>query len=397
MFEKDTVHHAIPGTRTVRCAVLVSALALSGCSSISGLIGGDEDEPQPAELQEIESALEVDTLWRTRASSGEGGQSLELRPAVAGGRVFVAGHAGDVAAYDPSDGTRLWKVDTDISISGGPGAGSDLVVVGSDGGEVVALTGASGAVAWRAPVSSEVLSPPAVSERVVVVRTGDGKIFGLDATNGDRVWVHDRTVPVLTLRGTSAPIIAGEIVVAGFDSGHLVAVSLADGGLLWESQAAAPAGRTELERLVDIDADPVVSDGIVYAATYQGNVGAFDLTTGRPVWRRNMSSSAGLGIGPRQVYVTDAESHVWALARSSGSSPWRQAGLARRDATRPAGVGDHVVVGDFEGYVHWLSVDDGRFTARVRVDGAVHAPPVAADGAVYILSARGELTALALP
>ena len=397
MFDKDTVLPAFLRRQALGCAVLAFMLAISGCSGISGFLSDDDDEPQPAELVELETALGVDTLWRTRAASGEGRQRFDLRPAVTGGRVFVAGHEGDVAAYDSSDGTRLWKVDTGISISGGPGAGFDLVVVGSDSGEVIALAGANGAVAWRAPVSSEVLSAPAVGDGVVVVRTGDGKLFGIDANNGDRLWVHDRTVPVLTLRGTGAPVIAGAIVVAGFDSGHLVAVSLASGELLWEVQAASPTGRTELERLVDIDADPVVTDGIVYVASYQGNVAAYELTTGRRGWQREMSSGAGIGIGPSLLYVTDAEGHVWALDRSSGSSPWRQDGLALRDTTGPVGVGDHVVVGDFEGYVHWLSVDDGRFAARARVGGAVHAAPVVADGAIFILSARGELTAFAVP
>ena len=395
MVDNDSVIHAFLRRQALGGAVLATTLALSGCSGISEFLSDDEDEPQPAELVELEAALGIDTLWHTRATSGEGDQRLELRPAVTGGRVFVAGHDGDVAAYDSSDGTRLWQVDTGISISGGPGAGYDVVVVGGDGGEVVALAGANGEVAWRAPVSSEVLSAPAVGDGVVVVR--DGKLFGIDANNGDRLWVHDRTVPVLTLRGTGAPVIAGETVIAGFDSGHLVAVSLANGELLWEAQAATPTGRTELERLVDIDADPAVSDGIVYVASYQGNVAAYELTTGRRGWQREMSSSAGIGVGPSLLFVTDAEGHVWALDRSSGSSPWRQDGLALRDTTGPVGIGNHVVVGDFEGYVHWLSVDDGRFAARARVDGAVHAPPVVTDDAVFILSARGELTAFAVP
>ena len=397
MIDKNTVIHAYPSRQALGGAVLASTLAISGCSAISGFLSDDDNEPQPAALEELETALGIDTLWRTRATSGEGGRRLELRPAATGGRVFVAGHDGDVAAYDSGNGTRLWRVDTGISISGGPGAGFDVVVVGSDGGEVVALSGADGAVVWRAPVSSEVLSAPAVGDGVVVVRTGDGKLFGIDANNGDRLWVHDRTVPVLTLRGTGAPVIAGGIVVAGFDSGHLVAVSLADGELLWEAQAATPAGRTELERLVDIDADPVVSDGIVYVASYQGNVATYELTTGRRGWRREMSSGAAMGVGPSLLFVTDAEGHVWALDRSSGSSPWRQDGLALRGTTGPVGAGNHVVVGDFEGYVHWLSVDDGGFAARARVGGAVHASPTVADGAVFILSARGELTAFAVP
>ena len=179
-----------------------------------------------------------------------------------------------------------------------PARDPGLLVVGSSGGDVVALSGADGSVTWRARVTSEVLSAPAVGERIVAVRTVDGKLFGLDAATGERTWVYDRTVPVLTLRGTGGPVITGDIVVAGFDSGHLAAFSTADGQLLWESHVAAPTGQTELERLADLDADPVVADGVVYAVTFQGRVTAFDLRTGGPLWQRDLSSHAGIGNRP---------------------------------------------------------------------------------------------------
>ena len=384
-------------TRIARSLALFAVLALSGCGAISGLMGGDDDAPEPAKLEKFEPATRIETLWSRRAASGVGGQRLDLRPVVAGGQVFVAGHEGDVAAYDPFTGERLWEVDTGVPISGGPGAGSGLVVVGSSGGAVVALASSDGAVAWRAQVTSEVLSAPAIGERIVAVRTVDGKLFGLDATNGERSWVYDRTVPVLTLRGTSAPVIVGDVVVAGFDSGHVAAISLADGQLRWESQVAAPSGSTELERLADMDADPVVSDGVVFAVTFQGRISAFDLGTGRALWQRDMSSHAGIGIGRRLLYVTDEQSHIWAFDRGTGSSLWRQDGLERRRVTRPVEFGDYVVVADFEGHVHWLSIDDGGFAARVRAGGAVLAPAATNEIAVYVLGESGTLTALALP
>lgn len=391
----DTTHH----TALARFGALLTVLALSGCGAITDFLGSDAEEaPAPAKLEDIGSAIEIDTLWSRQAASGEGERRLELGLAVAGGQVFAAGHEGDIAAYDPLTGERLWEVDTGIPISGGPGAGAGLVVAGSSAGDVIALSGANGAEAWRAKVSSEVLSAPAVGERIVVVRTVDGKLFGLDTGSGKRSWVYDRTVPALTLRGTSAPVIAGDLVVAGFDSGHLAAVSLADGRLVWESQVIPPTGRTELERLADIDADPVVVDGVVYVVAYQGRIAAFDLTTGRGLWRREMSSHTGIGAGQRLLYVTDERSRIWALDRSSGSSLWRQDGLDLRRATRPVELGQHVVVADFDGYVHWLSVDDGRFVARARTGAsAVLAPPIATEAAVYVLGGTGKLTALAPP
>ncbi len=381
-----------------RAIALAAALALSGCSALSGFLGDDEDEPAPAKLESFEPATGIRTLWSRRAASGEGGQQLDLRVALAGGRLFAAGHEGDVAAFDPSTGERLWEARTGISLSGGPGAGGGLVVVGGSGGGVVALSSADGTVAWRAQLTSEVLSAPAVGERMVAVRTVDGKLHGLDAASGARTWVYDRTVPALSLRGTSAPVIAGEAVIAGFDSGHLTAVSVADGQRRWEFQVAAPTGQTELERLADIDADPVVSDGVVYAVAYQGNVAAFELRTGQPLWQRDLSSHAGIGVGRRLIYVTDEESRVWAFDRRTGASLWSQDGLARRGVTRPVEFGDYVVVADFDGYIHWLGSDDGRFAARTRAGGgAVLAPPVAGGTAVYVLDGSGTLTALARP
>ena len=398
MRDTHDIHDTVRCTGVARIFALLAVLVLSGCGAITGLLGGDEDARAPRALEKLQPAIEIDMLWSRRATSGQEGQGLGLSPVVAGGRVYTAGHDGDVAAHDPFTGKPLWEVDTGAPVSGGPGVGAGLVVVGSSGGDVVALASSDGTVAWRAQVSSEVLSAPAVGARIVVVRTVDGKLFGLDAGSGARSWVYDRTVPVLTLRGTSAPVIVGDLVVAGFDSGHLAAVSLADGRLVWESLVAAPTGTTELERLADIDADPVVSDGIVYVVTFQGRVAAFDLATGRGLWQRDMSSYAGIGIGRRLLYVTDEQSHVWALDRSSGASLWRQDGLELRQVTRPVELGGYVAVADFEGYVHWLSIEDGRFVARTRAGGsAVLAPPVATDAAVYVLDESGKLAALALP
>ena len=387
----DPIRHDPVRATIARLAALFAVLALSGCG---GFFRDDDNTPAPAELTDFEPSVEIDRLWSRRAASGAG-PSLALHPAVAGGRVFTAGRDGDVAAHDAATGERLWEIDAGVPVSGGPGAGPGVVVVGSSDGDVVALDGAGKGVAWRARVSSEVLSAPAVSERIVVVRTIDGKLFGLDAANGERLWVYDRAVPALTLRGTSSPVIAENTVIAGFDSGRLVAVSLDHGQLLWESHVADPAGRTELERLVDIDADPVVVDGAVYATAFQGRIAAFDLHTGRLLWQRDMSSHAGIGAGRRLLYVTDDESHVWALDRDTGVSLWRQGRLERRGVTRPVEFAEYVVVADFEGHVHWLSIEDGSFAARVRAGGGLTASPVATEAAVYVFDTSGELTALA--
>lgn len=321
-------------------------------------------------------------------------QYLALIPAVDGGRVYAADLEGEVEAIDAASGDVIWSVDLDVPASGGPGVGEGLVLVGTGNGEVLALAAADGALVWRTRVSSEVLAPPLAARGIVVVRTGDGKIVGLSVGDGSRLWVYDRTVPALTLRGTSTPALVGDGVVAGFDSGRLVALTIADGQAAWEATVAVPRGRSELERMVDIDADPLVVGNVVYTVTYQGQLAALDLASGSVLWRREMSAHSGFAADDANLYLTDATSHVWAMERTSGASVWRQTRLERRDLTAPAVIGRHLAVADFEGWVHWLRAEDGEIVARVDVGDAVIARPVASDGVLFVYERDGTLTAL---
>jgi len=381
-----------------RYAVFAALGSLAtGCSTVSEYLAGTDNTEPPAELVKFTPTVKIRTLWSRRVGSGFDGQYLKLRPAIADSRVYAAERKGRVRAFDALSGKPLWETSTEAPLAGGPGVGDGLAVVGSSDGEVIALDAGTGKVRWRVRVSSEVLSQPRIANNIVVVRTVDGKIHGLDADSGKRVWVYDRTVPLLTLRGTSSPAIAGDTLVAGFDSGRLVALSLNDAQLLWEARVSLPKGRSELQRLVDIDADPVIAGNTVYAVTYHGRIAAFDLDTGSVIWRRDMSSNVGLWVGERQVYVTDEMSHVWALDRADSASMWKQSKLEARGVTAPVGFGDYLVVGDAQGYVHWLRREDGAFAARLRVDSSgIIAAPIATRDAVYIYGAGGELAALTI-
>ncbi len=375
--------------------MLAATLALGGCTTVGSWFSKSEVVDPPAELLEIEDALEVDRLWSRRVGAGVSDYYLKLRPLVDVGRVFAAERRGGVRAYDARSGDEIWAAETKTLISGGPGGGEGLVLVGSSDGDVVALSAETGEEKWRTRVTSEVLAPPVAANGVVVTRTADGKLFGHSARDGSQLWVYDRSVPVLTLRGTSMPVLVSGAAVSGFDSGQLVVVSLENGQTLWESRIATPRGRSELERLVDIDADPVVADGVVYAVTYQGRIAALELFSGNVIWQRDMSSYAGLGLNDEIIYVTDTDSFVWALDRRNSASLWRQDKLKGRQLTAPLGVGRYVVVGDFEGYVHWLSREDGRMLARARVDSSgILAPPVAYRDIIFIYGKGGTLTAL---
>lgn len=385
-----------PPSRAIVSLLLLSGLSLvGGCTALENVFDNPDNTAPPSELVDFEPTINVRTVWQRRVGSGAGKLFLKLRPAIAGDRVYAATRDGRVQAFDARTGESVWDTDTDSPLSGGPGVGDGLVLLGSSEGEVLALSEEDGTITWRARVSSEVLSSPEALGGVAVVRTIDGKLFGLSVDDGTRLWVYDRTAPVLTLRGTSSPALAEGAAIAGFDNGQVVAVALSNGQPLWETRVAVPRGRTELERMVDIDADPIILDNSVYAVTYQGQVAALELFSGDVVWRRDMSSHSGLGVGPENVYVTDEMSHVWALNRSNSASMWRQSKLEARRVSPPAVFDEFVVVGDLEGYVHWLRKEDGQFVARVRVDSsAIVAAPVATTFAVYVYGSGGELAAL---
>jgi outer membrane protein assembly factor BamB len=375
--------------------LLASLLLASGCTALGNLFDNPDNTAEPAELVDFEPVIKVRTVWQRSVGSGAGKLFLKLRPAVDGDRVYAATRKGRVRAFDARTGESIWDTDTDSPLSGGPGVGDGLVLLGTSDGEVLALDEKDGQIEWRARVSSEVLSSPSSLGGVAVARTIDGKLFGLSADDGTRLWVYDRTTPVLTLRGTGSPILFDGAAIAGFDNGQVVAIALSNGQPLWETQVAVPRGRTELERMVDVDADPVIESESVYAVTYQGQVAALNVFNGEILWRRDLSSNSGLGVGPDKVYVTDDASHIWALDRSNSASMWRQSKLEARRVSAPAVFGQFVVVGDLDGYVHWLRRDDGQFAARVRVDSSgIVAAPVATSFAVYVYGSGGELAAL---
>jgi outer membrane protein assembly factor BamB len=311
-------------------------------------------------------------------------------------RLFVADPEGVVEAIDRDDGKRLWQADLEVPISGGPGVAGGLVLVGTSEAELIALDMESGEQRWRRRVSSEVLSAPAGEAGVVVVRTIDDRITGINAATGEERWNYAQTVPVLTLRGNGSPVVHNGRVIVGFANGKLVGLALDSGKRIWETVIATAHGRTELERVVDLDADPVLVEGVVYGAGFQSDLAAVSESTGVTLWKREMSSHAGLDADWRQVYVTDAEDHVWALDATNGATLWQQKQLHARRLSAPAIVSfDTLVVGDLEGYVHWIAADDGRMLAREKVGGgAIRTKPLVVDGVVYVLSDNGRLVAL---
>ncbi len=363
-----------------------AAIQLAGCSSAPV-------EP-PAALVEFAPELTVKTVWSAQVGRGVGKEDLRLSPRLVGDIIYANDHKGVVVSLFADSGEERWAVDLGEPLTSGPGYGEGVVVIGSAEGQIVALAAEDGAIRWRAQLSSEILASPAVGGGVVVAHTADGKLFALDAADGKQLWIYDRTVPTLTLRGTSAPVIVSDIVVDGFASGKIALLALRDGRVLWEKSIAVPRGRSELERMVDIDASPLVIGSVLYAVSFQGRIAAIDLQSGRVLWSRAMSSSTGLVADEDALYLSDGDDNVWALDRANGASLWQQEALQRRLLTAPAVYGESIVVGDSEGYLHWMARGDGRFLARFPIESGTRVAPIAAGERLYAFSNGGKLICL---
>jgi outer membrane protein assembly factor BamB len=375
--------------RTVLAAAVASLLtALGACSK------KDKDVDPPAELADFPATLRVQRVWDASVGGDDEKLRLGLGVATDTGRAFAAGHNGEVAAWDLETGKQLWKARTKAPLSGGTGAGEGLVVVGSSEGELIALNEKDGTERWRVKVNGEVLSAPAISPRAVLVRTVDGKLHSLAPDTGKELWQYEQQSPRLTLRGTSKPVVVGDAVITGFDNGKVVALNIPDGALLWESTIASAHGRTELERLVDIDSPVKIVEGNVYAVGFQGRVAMLALDSGQIWWAQDASSYRGLGADEDNVYVSTADGEVVALKRATGVEVWRQKGLAHRGLSAPVVLDNTIAVADFKGYVHWLDKATGAFAGRAEAGGdRVSNPPVAAGDRVLVINDEGRVTA----
>lgn len=351
---------------------------LLGATALLSACGG-ESKVKPAELESFVATAELSPLWR--GSTGKT-DDFVFTPAVVANSVFAAGHNGTIVRYD--EGREVWRVSLDEKLSGGVGSDGQLIAVGTPKGEVLAFDADTGKALWRARVSSEVLAAPSVGEGLVVVRSGDSQITGLDAKDGKRRWVFQRSTPTLTLRSNVGVLLGQTVVVAGLPDGKLVAINNQNGAVIWEVAVALPKGATELERVVDLTSLPVVREREICAAAFQGRVACFDIATGNQLWGRDISSSAGIDMDERRVYVTDDTGSVHAFARETGASVWKQDKLFMRAPTRPIALGRRVAVADFQGVVHLLDAETGAFVARATTDGsAIRADPQRlADGFV---------------
>jgi outer membrane protein assembly factor BamB len=378
----------------LRQIVISAALlaVLAGCAGKSK----DTAEP-PAKLTEFEAALDIEKLWSSKVGGKSERLRLGLRPATDGARIYAGAYDGQVVAFDAVTGDKVWSVKTRLALTAGPGYGDGVIAFGTADGDLLLLDAATGTERWRQAIGSEVLAPPAIGSGVVAVRTVDGRLRGFSATSGTTLWTVEQTLPTLTLRGNTAPRVAGSLVVSGFNNGRVGAYELTSGDAAWEVAVANPTGRSELERLVDVGGGLQVVGNDVYVVGYHGSAAGIDLATGVVLWQQDLSSHAGLGADLNNVYVTNDVDAVVALERNAGTQVWRQEALRLRDVTAPTRYANTLVVGDFEGYVHWLSPDDGSFLARERAAGErISAAPLVVGQNVYVQGDDGTLAAFTL-
>jgi len=390
--------------------LLLLAAAVSGCATIKGWFNDAKKEniQPPTPLTEFTPAVNVQKLWDERVGKGADASGVRMTPLLVDGKLYAAGVDGTIAAFDAGSGRTLWSKrlgerhgfilhhgKNSLRWAGGPAVDGGLLVVGSLEGVVQAFDAASGAERWHAQVSTEVIAPPAIADGIVVVRTNDGRLYGLDANDGSRKWIYDRsTVPTLSLLGNGAPRIADGAVYAGEDNGKVIALRLNDGNLLWEQTLSPGEGRTEIERLQDADGGLAIDNGVIYASAYRGLVTALIAQSVRPLWTHNLSSYTGVALAPTQLYVVDADSVIWALDLRTGSSDWKQDGLKYRWLSSASAMGDYVVAGDLDGYVHWLAASDGKLAARARLSKhAIQAAPLVVGDTVYVEDVDGQIGA----
>lgn len=387
--------------------VLACAFALAGCSTVKGWFGGgksDKKAAAPAELVDFTPSAKVTRAWSVGVGKGEGRSGARQGPAVADGRVYAAAAGGSVRAFDLQTGQALWeyapkpaKGQEAPRLSGGPGAGGGLVVVGGLDGEVIALDAANGAEKWRAKVGNEVIAAPAIADGLVFVRSNDGRVTAFDSASGERRWFWSREVPALSVRGNDSVVLGPGFVFVGNDDGTVAALSEQDGRLLWEQAVAQPEGRSELDRMADVDGTPVLDGTVIYATSFKRQTMAIDGPSGRPIWTRDNGGSGRLGNASDRVIVADPAGTVWALDKTSGSALWSQPALARRNLSGVAVHGDYAVVGDYDGYLHWLRLDNGEFAARARAGGdAIRGAMVVADGVLVVQNTDGDVSAFRL-
>jgi outer membrane protein assembly factor BamB len=380
---------------------LISIALLSGCS----LFSGEEDVVTMSPLPKVENQFQPTEVWSRSVGNGTGAFYSNLHPAWQDNRVFAADRHGVVKAMDIDTGKEIWSADLSektgflssnlpAQLSGGLAVANGHVFIGSEKAQVYALNAEDGTVAWQAKVAGEALSTPVISDGLVLVHTSNGMLQGLNEADGAVKWTVNLDMPALTLRGESAPTPAFGAAIVGGDNGRISAVMMKQGQMIWQQRISQPSGASEIARLDDVNMTPVVVNNVVYALAYNGNLAALDLRSGQIIWKREVGSVNDIIVDGGHIYLVDQNDRLVALDTQGGVTIWRQSELLHRNLTSPVLFDGYIVVGDSEGYLHWINTDDGRFVAQQKVDSSgLQSKPVVAGGKLLVQSNNGEVYA----
>lgn len=373
---------------------MVSLIAAASLLASCGLFGDKEEKLEPMELVDFDQTVKIRKIWNAKVGADAEFLRVALQPAGDGNRIYAASHDGKVTAFNPENGKQIWQTKLDIELTAGPGVGEGSVVVTSKDGFAIALDAATGEEKWRANIAGESLARPLVKNEAVIVQTIDNRIEALSLFDGRSRWTVVQSAPALTMRGSASPVVIGSTVIAGFDSGRIVAADLETGTIIWESLLSPPQGRSDLDRLSDIDGSLAVVGQDVYAAGYQGRLASMASESGQVLWNREISSYAGVTADWNSIYTVRDDGEIVALTRSNGAESWRNASLLRREPTVPVPFSTTVVVGDLEGYLHFFSNIDGELVARARLDRkAITGTPLVIANRLYVQGDGGSIAA----
>jgi len=373
--------------RTLLCTTI--GVLLAGC-------GAKDNTPKPAALVNFTPAASVTQVWSTSTGKGNNSKFLKLDASYDNGVIYTADNVGHITATNAQNGNQLWQINTRAPITAGPTASNGIVVVGTDDAHVISVSEQDGHLVWNQTISSIVLASPTVYQSNVLVKSVDGKLVNLDSSTGKQLWSFSQEVPSLILRGSSSATVDNNAVYIGFANGTLASLTLDTGNTNWTQAIATAQGYNDIENMIDIDVKPIVKDGIVYTTTYQGNVAALNAITGTVLWQHPFSSYTGIATDAQSVYSGDAKSHIWAFDQNTGGILWHQDTLSWRNITGPVVMKNTIVVGDMEGFLHWLSTKDGQFVVRTDVGDPILATPIVVNNILYVFTAKGNLAAYQL-
>ena len=370
--------------------LVIATMLLASCS----LFQDKEKELEPKELVKFDQTIKVKRIWSAKLGDDSDFLRVALRPAGDGSRIYAASQDGNVTAFDPETGKRLWRTELETELTAGPGVGEGRLALATKDGIGIVLDAATGDEQWRADIAAESLATPLIKDGVVVFQTIDNRLDARSLFDGRERWSIIQSTPALTVRGSSSPVSVGTTVIAGFDSGRIVAANIDTGAVVWEALLSPPKGRSDLDRLSDIDGELAVVGQDIYATGYQARLAALASESGQMLWSREVSSYVGVSADWNSVYSTRDDGEVIALARASGNEIWRNDSLLRREPTLPVPFNLTVVVGDFDGFLHFFSSIDGVPLARLRFGNkAITTNPLVIADRLYVQSDNGQIGA----